>query len=129
MVRYPFNFANRNGIPMIESTSVSVSDTVVTITIPSNAFRYLNNTGLILFKLNAVIPESAATLPIQFSSGNFTQPLTLVGGAAATGAQMNGQGVYQIYYAKCSNTMQLLTYGVTAATEATASTGGSPSGN
>lgn len=129
MVRYPFNFANRSGIPMIESTGVSVSDTAVTITIPNNAFRYLNNTGLILFKLNAVIPESAAALPIQFSSGNFTQPLTLVGGAAATGAQMNGQGVYQIYYAKCSSTMQLLTYGVAAATEATTSTSGTQGGN
>jgi hypothetical protein len=114
---------------MIESTGVNVTDTAVVITIPGNAFRYLNSRGLILFKLNAAIPESAATLPIRFSSGNFTQPLTLVGGAAATGAQMNGQGVYQIYYAKCSSTMQLLTYGVTAATEATASTGGSPSGN
>lgn len=112
-VKYPFNFANRNGIPMIESTGVSVSDTAVTITIRNNAFRYLNNTGLILFKLNAVIPESAAALPIQFYSGNFTQPLTLIGGTAATGAQMNGQGVYLIYYAKSNNNsagvMQLMT--------------------
>lgn len=115
---YPFNFANRNGIPMIESNSVSVTDTNVVINIPNRAFRFLNGTGLILFRLNTVIPESAASLPILLASNNFTQPLTLVGGEAATGEQMSGVGVYQIYYAKCSNTMQLMTFGPTAATAA-----------
>lgn len=111
---YPFNFANRNGIPMIESNSVSVTDTNVIINIPNRAFRFLNGTGLILFRLNTVIPESAASLPILLASNNFTQPLTLVGGEAATGEQMSGVGVYQIYYAKCSNIMQLMTFGPTA---------------
>lgn len=115
---YPFNFANRNGIPMIESNSVSVTDTNVVINIPNRAFRFLNGTGLILFRLNTVIPESAASLPILLASNNFTQPLTLVGGEAATGEQMSGVGVYQIYYAKCSNIMQLMTFGPTAATAA-----------
>lgn len=115
---YPFNFANRNGIPMIESNSVSVTDTNVVINIPNRAFRFLNGTGLILFRLNTVIPESAASLPILLASNNFTQPLTLVGGEAATGEQMSGVGVYQIYYAKCSNTMQLMTFGPTAAAAA-----------
>lgn len=115
---YPFNFANRNGIPMIESNSVNVTDTNVVINIPNRAFRFLNGTGLILFRLNTVIPESAASLPILLASNNFTQPLTLVGGEAATGEQMSGVGVYQIYYAKCSNTMQLMTFGPTAATAA-----------
>lgn len=115
---YPFNFANRNGIPMIESNSVSVTDTNVVISIPNRAFRFLNGTGLILFRLNTVIPESAASLPILLASNNFTQPLTLVGGEAATGEQMSGVGVYQIYYAKCSNVMQLMTLGPTAAAAA-----------
>lgn len=115
---YPFNFANRNGIPMIESNSVSVTDTNVIINIPNRAFRFLNGTGLILFRLNTVIPESAASLPILLASNNFTQPLTLVGGEAATGEQMSGVGVYQIYYAKCSSIMQLMTFGPTAAAAA-----------
>lgn len=105
---------------MIESGNVSVTDTAVVINIPSRAFRFLNGTGLILFRLNVAIPESAASLPILFSSNNFTQPLTLVGGAAATGEQMNGAGVYQIYYAKGSNTMQLMTYTPTTAAATTA---------
>ena len=104
---YPFNFANRNGIPMIESNSVEVTDTNVVINIPDRAFRFLNGTGLILFRLNTEITNT--TLPIIFSSNNFTQPLTLVGGANATGNYMSGVGIYLIYYAKNANTMQLLT--------------------
>jgi len=67
---YPFNFANRNGIPMIESSSVTVNDTNVVINIPDRAFRFLNGTGLILFRLNTEITNT--TLPIIFSSNNFT---------------------------------------------------------
>ena len=102
---YPFNFANRNGIPMLESSSVSVTDTNVVINIPNRAFRFLNGTGIILFRLNTEITNT--TLPIIFSSNNFTQPLTIVGGDAATGTNIAGVGVYIIYYDKNANLMQL----------------------
>ena len=72
---YPFNFANRNGIPMLESTSVETTTTNVIVNIPNRAFRFLNGTGLILFRLNTEIADG--TLPILFSSNDFTQPLTL----------------------------------------------------
>lgn len=111
---YPFNFANRNGIPMIESSSVTVNAADVTIGIPNRAFRFLNGTGLILFRLNTAIPTGSDTLPILFSSNEFTQPVTLVGSNAATGAQFSGTGIYLIYYAKDCNLMQLLTVGPTA---------------
>ena len=104
---YPFNFANRNGIPMIESGNVSVTDTNVIVNIPTRAFRFLNGTGLILFRLNTEITNT--TLPILFSSNDFTQPLTLVGGESATGTQFGGAGIYLIYYAKDCNLMQLIT--------------------
>jgi hypothetical protein len=103
---YPFNFANRNGLPMIESNNVTVNDTNVIISIPNRAFRFLSGTGLILFRLNTEITNT--TLPILFSSNEFTQPLTLVGGTGATGEQMNGTGIYIIYYAKNCNLLQLI---------------------
>ena len=103
---YPFNFANRNGIPMIESNSVEITTTNVVINIPNRAFRFLNGTGLLLFRLNTEITND--TLPILFSSNEFTQPLTLVGGVAATGADIASVGVYLIYYDKNSNLMQLI---------------------
>ena len=121
---YPFNFANRAGIPMIESSNVTVTDTNVVIGIPNRAFRFLNGTGLILFRLNTAIPQDAASLPILLSSNNFTQPLTLVGGVAATGEQLTGPGVYQIYYAKGSNLAQLMTFGPSTTAAKTENTNG-----
>ena len=55
---YPFNFSNRNGIPMIESGNVSTTDANVIINIPTRAFRFLNGTGLILFRLNTEITNT-----------------------------------------------------------------------
>lgn len=103
---FPFNFANRNGIPMIESNSVEVTTTNVVINIPNRAFRFLNGTGLLLFRLNTEITNTA--LPIQFSSNSFTQLLTTVGGTGATGTNMASTGIYLIYYDKNSNLMQLI---------------------
>jgi len=100
---FPFNFANKMGIPMIESSSVNVTDTNVLINIPNRAFRFLNGTGLILFRLNTEITNT--TLPILFSSNDFTQPLTLVGGTAATGTDFSAVGIYIIYYDKNANLM------------------------
>ena len=104
---YPFNFANRNGIPMLESTSVTTNTNNVIINIPNRAFRFLNGTGLILFRLNTEITNTA--LPIIFQSNDFTQPLTIVSGAEATGTNISDTGVYIIYYDKNSNLMQLVT--------------------
>ena len=103
---YPFNFANRNGIPMLESTSVEITSTNVIINLPNRAFRFLNGTGLILFRLNTEITNTS--LPILFSSNEFTQPLTMVGGVNATGADIASVGIYLIYYDKNANLMQLL---------------------
>lgn len=111
---YPFNFANRNGLPMIESTNVTVNESNVVIGIPRRAFRLLDNNGLMLFRLNTALPASAGTLPILFASNEFTQSLTLAGGAQATAEQLVGPGIYLIYYDKSSNLLQLMTTGVSA---------------
>lgn len=107
---YPFNFSNRRGIPLIETSSINVTDDNVVINIPNRAFRWLNDKGVILLRLNQVIPDgTTGTLPVLFSSNDFTQPLTNVGGTAITAAQILGAGVYMIYYDKNANLMQLLT--------------------
>ena len=107
---YPFNFCNRNGIPMLETSQVTVTAENVTLTLPNHAFRLLNGKGLVLIRLNQSIPTgTTGTLPIVFSSNDFTQPLTNVGGEAVTVAQFTEFGVYLVYYSKESNLMQLLT--------------------
>lgn len=113
---YPFNFANRLGIPLIDSNNITVNPDNVVIAIPRRAFRFLNGNGVILFRLNTALPDGAGTLPILLASSGFTQPLTLVGGEAATAEQMTGAGMYIIYYDKNANILQLMTFGPTAAT-------------
>jgi hypothetical protein len=113
---YPFNFSNRRGIPMLETTSVTVTDTNVVLNLPNRSFRWLNDKGVILLRLNQPIPEgTTGTLPVLFSSNEFTQPLTNIGGAAITAAQITGTGVYIIYYDKDANLMQLMTTAIPAA--------------
>ena len=84
---YPFNFSNRRGIPLIETSSITVTDDNVVINIPNRSFRWLNDKGVILLRLNQVIPDGTTdTLPVVFSYNEFTQPLTNIGGTAITAA-------------------------------------------
>lgn len=106
---FPVNFSNLRGIPMIASVSVEVTTTNVVIGIPKRAFRGLADSGIIAFRLTQEIPSGGAALPVVISSNEFLQTLTVVGGTAATGAQITPAGVYLIWYDKCSSVMQLLT--------------------
>lgn len=107
---YPFNFINRNGIPLIESSSIEVTTDNVVFKIPNRAFRWLNQKGIILFRVTQSVPTGTTdTLPVVFSSNDFTQPLTNVGGVPITISQITNTGVYLIYYDKDANLMQLLT--------------------
>lgn len=106
---FPINFSNIRGIPMIASTSVEVTTDNVVIGLPRRAFRGLADSGILAFRLTQEIPTGGAALPVVFSSADFLQTLTAVGGTAATGAQITPAGVYLIWYDKCASTMQLLT--------------------
>ena len=108
-VRYPINYSNHIGIPLISSTEVTTNTTNAIITIPRNAFLWMPNTGLIVFRLNASIPEAGSALPLLFQSGSFTQEVTLVGGTPATGASMATTGIYLMWYNKNQKQLQLLT--------------------
>lgn len=107
--RFPFNFANRRGIPMIESSAVTADTDNLIITLPNRVFRWLNDKGVILFRLNQTIPAGSDALPALFSSNDFTQAITLVDGTEATGASFPGTGVYLLFYDKDANIMQILT--------------------
>lgn len=106
---FPNNFSNMRGIPMIASTSVEVTTDNVVIGIPRRAFRGLADSGVFAFRLTQEIPAGGAALPVVFSSAEFLQTLTTVGGTPATGTQITPTGVYLVWYDKCASTMQLLT--------------------
>ena len=122
-VVYPFNFVNRRGIPLIENAGVETTETQVNLGIANRAFRFLDDRGIFLFRLNQAIPEAGAGLPIYFSwngfTQTFTQPLTLVNNEPATNTYVTGPGVYLVYYDKSANLLQLMTVGPAAATQTT----------
>lgn len=102
----PFIMANRNGIPRIESTGVSISTTAVTYNFQRNAFYNRNFAGLIIFRLPAYTAPATA-VPIIFNTDGETQAVTTLGGEAVTSAQLNQAGIYLAFYD--GNTLQLLT--------------------
>lgn len=114
-IPFPFPQSNRSGIPLVEANTITSDGTNAIITIANNVFARLADRGILLLRVNGNIPADAATLPILISSNGESRPLTLAGGANATAAQITGAGVYQIFYSKRANVLQLMTVGGTAA--------------
>lgn len=108
MARWPFQYVNINGIPTIQSRSVTVSETSVDFKFNPDWDRRPFR-GLILIYLSEVIPEgTTATLPIRFSMAGTTSNITLAGGDNLTVADLPGVGVYLVYYDRLADTLQLL---------------------
>lgn len=105
----PFLFmSNRNGIPRIATTGVSVGTTQVTFTVPSNNTFYNNFNGLILFKMDQEIPAGTTdTLPIALTSNAGTKEVTVLGGGEWTVADFQ-TGIHLMYFESVSGTLQLL---------------------
>ncbi len=108
MARWPFQYVNINGIPTIQSRSVTVSETSVDFKFNPDWDRRPFR-GLILVYLSEEIPEgTTTTLPIRFSMAGTTSNVTLAGGANLTVADLPGTGIYLLYYDRLSDTLQLL---------------------
>ena len=76
----PINFlSNRNGIPRIASTSVSVNTADVTFNFSSDFTFSRNFSGLVLVKLDQSIPSgTTTTLPVLLSSAPHSGHLVLL---------------------------------------------------
>ena len=108
MARFPYQYANINGIPCIEARRITVTDTSVDFTFnpdwDRNPFR-----GLLLVYLPDAIPTgTTGTLPIRFTMAGNTSAVTVQGGAAWTAADVPGTGVYLFYYDRITNVLQKL---------------------
>lgn len=105
----PFYFSNRSGVPKIDVQGINVTDTRVEFSLPTNAFRFLPENGLVLIRIGVAIPTgTTATLPVVFTSNDSVQALTDVGAAEITAADIPSTGVYLFFYDKTGNIMQLL---------------------
>lgn len=98
--------ANRNGIPRIEATGVTVNTDNIVYSFQPNAFFNRNFAGLILFKLPSYTAPSTA-VPIIFDTDGKSQSVTTLNGVSVTSGQLNEAGVYLAFYD--GSTLQLLT--------------------
>lgn len=108
MARFPYQYANINGIPCIKTQTVVVSDTAVTFKFAPD-FDGRPFRGLILVYISDEIPTgTTTTLPVHFSMAGVTSTLTLAGGANVTVADLPGTGIYLVYFDRWADTLQLI---------------------
>lgn len=107
---FPFSSwgrVNRGGSLLLPTTSVAVSTSAVTFALPP--FRTNGAFGSLYINITEAIPTgTTATLPILFSANGSTQAATKYNGAALTVGDLQGTGVYQFFYNRADNTLQLL---------------------
>ena len=107
---YPFSWVNRRGSAAIGSTGVKVNADNVVFTFKNHAFVNANYRGTIFVNLLQAIPTgTTGTLPILFETNGTTQAVTKLNGAALTVADVAGTGVYQLWFERDTNTLQIMT--------------------
>ena len=108
MARFPYQYANINGVPCIKTQAVTVSTTSVVFKFAPD-FDGRPFRGLILVYISEAIPEgTTTTLPIQFSMAGNTSNLTVAGGDNVTVADLPGTGIYLVYFDRWADTLQLI---------------------
>lgn len=110
MALNPFTWVNRRGSAAIQSTGVTVGTTDVRFSFQNHAF--LNNwyRGTLFVNLAQAIPTgTTGTLPILFETNGATQAITKYNGEALTVADVPGTGMFEFWFDKSTNTLQILT--------------------
>lgn len=111
MANYPFIFCNRNGIPCIESQSVSLTTAACTFFFKNHPFVNSNFQGLIAVKISQSFTAPSLAVPIQFSTGSNAEATNIVktySGTNITTADWAGTGIYLMFYDRSSDTLQLI---------------------
>lgn len=108
---------NVNGVPYLATTGVNVGTDSVNLPL---GFRNLQPVGFFTVRIANPIPDgTTTTLPVTLTLNGTTRPLTLLGGAPATVANVgNGSGVLLVFNDRYNSVLQLMN----TAPEATATT-------
>lgn len=106
---YPFQFVNRRGSAALATTGVTVNTDNVVFSFQNHAFLNAWYRGTIYINLVQAIPSgTTSTLPIVFETNGVTQAVTKVGNTALTVADITGTGIYEFWFDKSSNLLQLI---------------------
>lgn len=103
-----YNRVNANGIPCIQSTGITESDTLVTYNFNPTPFVSPRFSGIIAVRIDDVPTNTA--LPVNFnvpSIAGSTIALSLVSGTQATGVDLE-EGIHLVFYDRFNGVLQLL---------------------
>lgn len=93
---------------LLTTTAVEVTASAVVFKLPNRAFALTCRCGVVLVNIAQTDPTGTTTsLPVLFESNGQTQAATTVGGAAITASDVS-TGVYQFYFDKTNNILQVL---------------------
>lgn len=113
----PFIMANTRGIPRIEAISANATATDLIYNFNDNGSFGNRFAGLIIVKLPTQPAGVTGTFPVRFNSSTNANsngvPLTTLGGAAVTAAQVTASGIYLAFYDSNNGQLQLLTGALT----------------
>ena len=125
MAVFPFQYVNRRGIPVIKTTGVTVNAADVVFSFQNHAFANSWYRGIVLVELSQAIPAgTTGTLPVLFETNGVTKNVTTYNGANVTVSDIPGTGVFQLFYDKQTDTLQLIEQETQARKDAAARQGG-----
>ncbi len=111
MALSPFSWVNRRGSAVVQSNAVRVNTDNVVFTFPNHSFINSWYRGTVFVELAQAIPTgTTGTLPVVFETNGATQAITKFGGDALTVADLQGVGVYQFWFDRATNVLQIMTY-------------------
>lgn len=106
---FPFRYVNRNGSAYVVSSGVSASAEAVIYSFPAHSFASRSYLGSVFVEIAQAVPAGAATtLPIVFETNGVQQAVTTYNGEALTVADLPGTGVYELWYNKQANRLQIM---------------------
>ena len=104
------NRVNTNGIPCIESRSITESSTTVTFNFDSFILSSPRFSGIIAVRIAESAASSADALPVYFNVPSVVGSniaLTTFGGTAVNGVEMT-EGIHLVFYDRYNGVLQLL---------------------
>ena len=105
-----YNRVNINGIPTIESRSITETATSVTFNFSTSPAVSSRFSGLIAVRIDEQAATSADALPVYFnvpSIAGTNIAITTFGGTAVSGVEMT-EGIHLLFYDRENGVLQLL---------------------
>ena len=105
-----YNRTNINGLPCIESRSITETTTSVTFNFSPSLFTSSRFSGIIVVRIDEAAAATADALPVIFnvpSIAGSSIALTTFDGTPVTGADLE-QGIHLVFYDRYNGVLQLL---------------------